>query len=55
MLFALMRQKAPMVEQGFFINKKYLYTKRSDLSILLNKNLESTFIEINLPNILTCQ
>ena len=34
---------------GFFINEKYLYTKRSDLNILLDKNLESSFIEINLP------
>ena len=34
---------------GFFINEKYSYTKRSDLNILLDKNLESTFIEINLP------
>ena len=34
---------------GFFINKKYLHTKRSELNILLDKNLESTFIEINLP------
>ena len=33
---------------GFFINEKYLYTKRCDLNILLDKNLESTFIEINL-------
>ena len=33
---------------GFFINEKYSYTKRSDLNILLDKNLESTFIEINL-------
>ena len=34
---------------GFFINEKYSYTKRSDRNILLDKNLESTFIEINLP------
>ena len=34
---------------GFFINGKYLYTKRSDLNIILDKYLESTFIEINLP------
>ena len=34
---------------GFFINEKYSYTKRCDLNILLDKNLESTFIEINLP------
>ena len=34
---------------GFFINGKYLYTKQSDLNIFLDKNLESTFIEINLP------
>ena len=51
---------------AFFINEKYLYTKQSDLNILLVKNLESTFIEINLPkkgissvaasiNILICQ
>ena len=33
---------------GFFINEKYSYTKRGDLHILLDKNLESTFIEINL-------
>ena len=26
---------------GFFINKKYSYTKLSDLNILLDKNLES--------------
>ena len=34
---------------GFFINKKYFYIKRIDLNILLDKNIESTFIEINLP------
>ena len=32
----------------FFINKKYSYAKRSDLNILLDKNLELTFIEVNL-------
>ena len=35
--------------KGFFINEKYSYTKRSDLDIFLDKNLKSTFIEINLP------
>ena len=34
---------------GFFINEKYSYPKQIDLNILLDKNLESTFIEINLP------
>ena len=34
---------------GFFINEKYSYTKRCDLNILLDKNLELTFIDINLP------
>ena len=33
---------------GFFINEKYSYTKRSDLNILLDKNLESIIIETNL-------
>ena len=33
---------------GFFINEKYSYTKRSDLNILLDKNIDSTFNEINL-------
>ena len=32
----------------FFINEKYLSTKQGDLNIVLDKNLESTFIEINL-------
>ena len=33
---------------GFSINGKYSYTKRSDLNIILDKNLQSTLIEINL-------
>ena len=34
---------------GFFINEMYLYTKQSDLNILLDKNLELIFIELKLP------
>ena len=34
---------------GFFINEKYSYTNQCDLNILLDKNLESTFIKTNLP------
>ena len=34
---------------GFFINGNYFYTKRINLIILLHKNFESTFIQINLP------
>ena len=55
-----------MVEQAFFINEKYSYTNQCDLKIILDKNLESTFIKTNLPkkgipaeaasiNFLTCQ
>ena len=35
MSFALMRQKATMVEQAF-INKKYSYAKRNDLNTRLD-------------------
>ena len=41
--FTLMRQKAPMVEQV------YSCIQRNGLNVLLNNNLESTFIEISLP------
>ena len=41
--FTLMRQKAPMVEQV------YSCIQRNGLNVLLDNNLESTFIEISLP------
>ena len=34
---------------GFYINDKFSYAKRNDLNISLDNNLESTFIEVNLP------
>ena len=34
---------------GFYINDKFSYVKRNDLNISLDNNLESTFIEVNLP------
>ena len=34
---------------GFYINDKFSYVKRIDLNIYLDNNLESTFIEVNLP------
>ena len=34
---------------GFYINDKFPYVKRNDLNISLDNNLESTFIEVNLP------
>ena len=34
---------------GFYINDKFSYVKRDDLNISLDNNLESTFIEVNLP------
>ena len=40
--FTLMRQKAPMVEQV------YSCIQHNGLNVLLDNNLESTFIEINL-------
>ena len=42
--FCLDERKITHGGTGFFINKKYSYTKQSDLNILLDKNLESTFI-----------
>ena len=51
---------------SFYINDKFSYIKRNDLNISLYNNLESNFIEVNLPkkiilsvgaliNTLTCQ
>ena len=34
---------------GFCINDTFSYVKRNDLNISLDNNLESTFIEVNLP------
>ena len=34
---------------GFYINDKFSYVKQNDLNISLDNNLESTFIEVNLP------
>ena len=34
---------------GFYINDKFSYTKRNDLNISLDNNLESNFIEVNPP------
>ena len=34
---------------GFYINDKLSYVKRNHLNISLDNNLESTFIEVNLP------
>ena len=34
---------------GFYINDKFSCIKRNDLNISLDNNLESTFIEVNLP------
>lgn len=34
---------------GFFINEKNLFMKRRDVNISSDKNLESTFTEVNLP------
>ena len=34
---------------SFYINDKFSYVKRNDLNISLDNNLESTFIEVNLP------
>ena len=34
---------------GFYINDKFSYVKRNDLNISLDNNLESTFIEANVP------
>ena len=47
--FCFDEKKRTHGEAGFFINEKYSYTKRSDLNIILDKNLKSTFIKINLP------
>ena len=34
---------------GFYINDKFSYVKRNGLNISLDNNLESNFIEVNLP------
>ena len=34
---------------GFYINDKFSYVKRNELNISLDNNIESTFIEVNLP------
>ena len=34
---------------GFYINDKFSYIKWNDLNISLDNNLESTFVEVNLP------
>ena len=34
---------------GFYMNEKFSYIKWNDLNISLDNNLESTFIEDNLP------
>ena len=44
MPFALMKQKPPMVEPGFLFTKCFYILRE----VILDKSLESTFIEINL-------
>ena len=39
--------KSPMVEQDFFINEKYMYTKHIDLTVLLDKNLLQSFTSLS--------
>ena len=41
--------KSTHVSTGFYINDIFSYLKRNDLNISLDNNLESTFIEVNLP------
>ena len=36
-------------DTGFYINDKFSYVKWNNVHISLDNNLESTFIEVNLP------
>ena len=48
--FVMMKLRAPrVVYTGFYINDKFSYVKWNYLNISLDNNLESTFIEVNLP------
>ena len=36
---------------GFYIDDKFSYVKRNDLSISLDNDLDPIFVEVNLPNL----
>ena len=48
-MFCYDETKSTHGDTGFYINDKFSYIKRNDLNISLDNNLESTFIEVNLP------
>ena len=47
--FCYNETKSTHAGSGFYINDKFSYIKRNDLNTSLDNNLESTFIEVNLP------
>ena len=45
-LFAMMKLKVPMEEQGFFVSDKFSFNKDNDLIVSVDNKLESTFVSI---------